>query len=73
MSAKELLRKFKAMRMDQQQKFLREARAPGHQSSRAPRPARKVTWPDVESRAMRITGKRVLPNLVLVDRDDDAF
>jgi hypothetical protein len=73
MSTKELLRKFKAMTTDQQQKFLREAHAPEHRVGRASRPARKVAWPDVELRAKQITGSRILPNLILVDRDDAAF
>jgi len=69
MSAKELLREFKALPVEQQKKFLREARVVG----RARQPARKVEWPDVELRAKRIVGDRVLPNLILVERDESAF
>lgn len=36
------------------------------------RPAR-VIWPDVEARAKRIVGDRVLPNLVLLDRGEEAY
>jgi len=32
-----------------------------------------VKWPDVEARAKRIFGDRVLPNLVLVEREETAF
>jgi hypothetical protein len=73
MSTKELLRKFRALPADQQTKFLSQARAPRRGAgSRAKRP-RKVAWPDVELRARQITGGRVLPNLILIDRDESAF
>ena len=42
----------------------------------APRTAAKtkrVKWPDVEARAKRIFGKRVLPNLVLLEREESPF
>ncbi len=32
-----------------------------------------VTWPDVEVRARRVVGDRVLPNLVLLDRGEEAY
>ena len=34
---------------------------------------RRVEWPDVEARAKRIFGDRVLPNLVLLEREEDPF
>ena len=33
----------------------------------------RVEWPDVEARAKHIYGDRVLPNLVLLEREDAAF
>jgi hypothetical protein len=30
----------------------------------------RVKWPDVQARARRIFGKRVLPNLVLLERSE---
>jgi hypothetical protein len=33
----------------------------------------RVKWPDVEVRARRIFGKRVLPNLVLLEREEQAY
>jgi hypothetical protein len=36
-------------------------------------PARRISrakWPDVQARARRIFGKRVLPNLVLLERSE---
>ena len=34
---------------------------------------KRVKWPDVETRAKRIFGDRVLPDLVLLEREDAAF
>jgi hypothetical protein len=31
-----------------------------------------VTWPDVEARGKRIVGDHVLPNLVLLERDEET-
>lgn len=33
----------------------------------------RVTWPDVEARAKQIAGNRVLPNLVLLERGEEAY
>ena len=35
--------------------------------------ARRVKWPDVEARAKRIFGDRVLPNLILLEREEAFF
>ena len=37
------------------------------------RRAKRVKWPDVEARAKRIFGDRVLPNLVLLEREESPF
>ena len=34
---------------------------------------KRVKWPDVEARAKRIFGNRVLPNLVCADREEAPF
>jgi hypothetical protein len=34
---------------------------------------KRVAWPDVEARAKRIFGDRVLPNLVLLEREENPF
>jgi hypothetical protein len=78
MSAKELLQQFQALPATEQKKFLREARvsgrrAGGKRTRRAPSAPRKASWPDVEARAARVTGGRVLPNLILAERDNAAF
>lgn len=74
MSAVELLRRVKALPVRERQKFVLavltlEEVAVGH----GQRKSRRVKWPDVEARAKRIFGDRVLPNLVLVEREEAAF
>ena len=34
---------------------------------------RRVKWPDIEARAKRIFGERVFPNLVLLERQEEAI
>ena len=73
MSAIELLRQVKALPASERQKFVlavlmlpEEAPAPPENGRR------RVKWPDVEARARRIFGDRVLPNLVLLEREEAA-
>ena len=37
-----------------------------------PSRTKRVKWPDVEARARRIFGKRKLPNLVLLEREEET-
>jgi hypothetical protein len=73
MTATEVLRQFKALPAAERKKFLRAVLTPRKPSAASKRPARRVEWPDVESRAKRITGGRLLPNLVLAEREESAF
>jgi len=45
-----------------------EAKPPG-----AKRKGQRVKWPDIEARARRVFGKRVFPNLVVLERQEDAI
>ena len=73
-SATELLKQVKALPDRERQKLflailsLEEAAAP-----RMPAKTKRVKWPDVEARAKRIFGNRVLPNLVLLEREESPF
>ena len=74
MSAVELLKQVEALAPRERRRFVLavlalEERMP----SRSERTARRVKWPDVEARAKRIFGDRVLPNLVLAERERAAF
>ena len=74
MSAVELLKRVKGLPARERQKFfmallrLEEDSAPRRRAK-----MKRVKWPDVEARAKRIFGDRVLPNLVLLEREEAAF
>jgi hypothetical protein len=73
MTMAQLLRRVKGLPMRQRARLVREILAlkdKGRQS-RGRRQSR-VTWPDVEARAKRIAGDRVLPNLVLLARGEES-
>ena len=72
MSAAELLRHFKDLPAVEGGKFLRGLMARRRKKTHA-LPTKPVTWPDVEARAKRIVDDRVMPNFVLMARDDAAF
>lgn len=74
MSAGELLKEVKALPPRERQRILKaildiEADEP----TQARNKIKRVRWPDVEARAKRIFGNRVLPNLVLLEREEEAF
>ena len=74
MSAVELLKRVKALPWRERQKFvlsvlMLEEGVPAHRTRRT----RRVKWPDVEARAKHIFGERVLPNLVLLEREESPF
>ncbi len=74
MSAVELLRQVKALPPRERQKFVLAVLSLEEEAS--PQPfgtAKRVKWPDVEARAKRIFGERVLPNLVLLEREESPF
>jgi len=69
----ELLRQVKALSAPEREKFLLavltlEEDTRGQSNGKK----KRVTWPDVEVRAKRIFGTRVLPNLVLLEREEAA-
>ncbi len=73
MSAVELLKKVKALPVRERQRFVRAVLALAEEAPSLPkRGDRAVKWPDVEARAKRIFGNRVLPNLVLCEREETA-
>ena len=72
MSTTELLEQVRALPARERQKFVvrvlaLQERVPAAQST----PAKPIRWPDVEARARRIFGKTKLPNLVLLEREED--
>ncbi len=74
MSAVELLKQVKALPDRERQKFLLAALAIENEPvTRPPGQTKRVKWPDVEARSKRLFGDRVLPNLVLAERDETSF
>lgn len=73
MSTVELLNHVKALPSRERRKFVTavlalEFAAPSRRSPKT----KRVKWPDVAARARRIFGRRVLPNLVLLERGEEA-
>ena len=69
-----LMKRVKALPTRDRERLLRELltledEATTQLSSR--RGTKSVRWPDVEARAKRILGNRVLPNLVLLERGEE--
>ena len=74
MSTGELLKQVKALPRRKRQKVYKAILAL-EENDQAQRPikTKRVKWPDVEARAKRIFGNRVLPNLVLLDREEETL
>jgi mRNA-degrading endonuclease RelE of RelBE toxin-antitoxin system len=74
MSAGEIVEQVKALPPRERKKVFKAILAlEENEPVRRPTKPKRVKWPDVEARAKRIFGKRVLPNLVLLERDEEAF
>lgn len=74
MSTSELLRQVKALPDDEREKFFLAVLTLEERSScLSKRKIKRVIWPDVQARARRIFGKRILPNLVLLEREEATF
>jgi hypothetical protein len=74
MTTNELLKQLKALPPHKRQKVLKAILAfDENQRKRVRAETKRVVWPDVEARARRIFGKRVLPNLVLLEREEEAL
>ena len=75
MGVSELLKRVKALPTRERERLLREILTLEDKATARPSPGhgtRRVTWPDVEARAKRVLGDRVLPNLVLLERGEEA-
>ena len=75
MKVVELLKEVKALPAREREKLLvaildLEQEVPVRQTRTS---THLVKWPDIEARAQRIFGRRVLPNLVLLEREETPF
>lgn len=74
MSTAELLEQVKAMPAGRRHEFiLRVLAMEAELRNDATGTSHPVQWPDVEARAKRIFGDRLLPNLVLLEREEATF
>ena len=74
MTLVQLLKRVQGLPTRQRQRLVREILALDRTRSgrRRRRKTAAVVWPDVEARAKKIVGDRILPNLVLLDRSEEA-
>jgi hypothetical protein len=72
-STVELLKQVEALPAREQEKFLLALLKRKGKPTHAKRKNGRATWPDVEARAKRIFGNRLLPNLVLLERQEEAI
>jgi hypothetical protein len=75
MSANELLEKVRALPLRERRKFFQGIREleEGVAARQTPIRRKPVCWPDGTARRRRIFGDRVLPNLVLLAREEERF
>ncbi len=72
MNAAKLIDQVKALPPRERQKFLAAVRTLEEEAQARPaKRGKRVEWPDVQARAKRIFGNRVLPNLVLLEREEE--
>jgi hypothetical protein len=71
-STVELLKQVEARPAREREKYLLALLEPEGKLTDAKRKSERVTWPDVEERAKRIFSNRVLPNLVFLERQEEA-
>lgn len=73
MSTAELLKQVKALPAREREKFLLAVLSLDETTrARSNGKKKRVNWPDVEARAKRIFGDRVLSNLILLEREEAA-
>jgi len=70
-SAAQLLKEVRALSPSEREKFVRALLdSEGALLTVPARRSNRVKWPDVQARARRIFGRRVFPNLVLLERSE---
>ena len=72
MNVVELLKHVRALPAREWETFLIALLESKENAPRRKRQTKCVKWPDIEARARRIFGDRVLPNLVLLEREEEA-
>ncbi len=73
MSIDELIEEIKALPARERRRLVEIILALEEDSTSTPASSQRVRWPDVEARAKRIFGNKVLPNLVLLERELSSY
>ena len=73
MSTAELAEQIKALSARERRKLLELILELEEDSTPAPTSLQQIQWPDVEARAKRIFGNKIMPNLVLMERGESPF
>jgi hypothetical protein len=71
MSTAELLEQVKAMPARERRKLVEIILSLEDDTPRAAS-RQRVKWPDVKARARHVFGNKIMPNLVLLDREDSS-
>ncbi len=72
MSTAELVEQVKALPARERRRFVEMILALEEDLTPSPAPSERVKWPDVEARAKRIFGNKIMPNLVLLEREESS-
>jgi hypothetical protein len=73
MSPVELLKQVEALPAREREKFVLALLKLEAKPSDGKRKGKRVNWPDIEARTKRVFGERVFPNLVLLERQEEAI
>ena len=73
MSAVELLKQVEALPARERERFVLALLKLEAKPFDAKRRSQRVKWPDIEARTKRIFGRQVFPNLVLLERQEEAI
>jgi len=71
-SAVELLKRVKALPARGRERVLLALLKLDPEKTKRKRTTKRVKWRDVQARARRIFGERTFPNLVLLEREEEA-
>ena len=72
MSTAELVEQVKALPARERRRFVEIILTLEEDLTPSTEPPERVKWPDVEARARRIFGNKIMPNLVLLEREESS-
>ena len=72
MSTAELVEQVKALPARERRRFVEIILTLEEDLTPSTEPPERVKWPDVEARAKRIFGNKIMPNLVLLEREESS-